>query len=313
MGLPFDVTDHTERHGGVIAFAELIALGYGRGRIASWVRRGLLVRLHHGVYAVPGAPLAGWGRHQAALLRVGARGHLAGASSLGLFEAEGFDLAALTPTVAVEPGRMVNGVDFAVRYLPLPSSDVAVVQQLRATVAERGMVECAGEVAERALRVAGDDLRRRGLLRLDRLQRVAQRLVAATDGAEVVLAMLDRGTFDLDSEPERDLAGLFLPTDPRPLWQVYLLPHRRVDACYLEARLVIESLSQAWHGTDGDRQRDAERTAELEREVGVQVVEVWPDELDRPSQVRHRVLTARAQRLREGVRPLHPRDLPAQR
>jgi hypothetical protein len=314
MGLPSDIVRHTERHGSVISFAELVALGYGRGQIASWVRRGLLVRRHRGVYAIPGAPVAGWGSHRAALLRVGERGCLAGASALALFDAEGFDLTQLTPTVAVPPGRTVTRVEFAVRQLPLDSPDKAVVRGLRTSRVEHGLVEAAAHEDEKTIRVAGDDLRRRGLLRLDRLERVAHRLTGFTPGAEAVLAMLDRGTFDQESEGERNLAGVFLPTDPQPLWQVYLLPHRRVDACFLEARLVLESLSRTWHGTDGDRQRDAARTHELQREAGVHVVEVWPSEVDdNPSLVRQRVLNARAEQLRAGVRPMHPRELPPQR
>ena len=59
------------RRDGVIGHAELVSCGVAPATIQGWVRRGRLVRLHRGVYALERPPETMRGRAIAALLAVG--------------------------------------------------------------------------------------------------------------------------------------------------------------------------------------------------------------------------------------------------
>lgn len=310
-GLPAAVRRSAEGGDGLVTYRTLTGeLGYTSGRVTGWVRRGHLVRVHRRVYRVAGAPLTDRARHRASLLRAGGDARLGGVSGLGLLEAGDVRLADHAPFILVPTGSVLHNVDFDWLGAPLDNRDLAIIDGLACTHPERTVIEAAATLAEADALAAVDDLRRRRMVRVDRMVQRAHRLCGLVPGAEHVLAMADRDAFAQESPTERGLAGLFLPTDPIPCYQVRLLPQVRVDAVFLEARLVIEMLSSKWHGLPADRAADAARSAELARQLDVQVLEVWPTELKHPSTLRGRILAARADQLRAGVVPLRVDELP---
>jgi hypothetical protein len=123
-------------------------------------------------------------------------------------------------------------------------------------------------------------------------------------GAEAALDIAAKGELDKESEGERALATVFLPTDPWPLWQAWVLGNVRVDALFPEARLALEYCGRKFHSIGEDRRRDLARSARLAREAQIEVIEVWDDDLADRAMLRRRILDRRAERIRDGVEAL---------
>lgn len=171
--------------------------------------------------------------------------------------------------------------------------------------ATRALIDVAGRISERELRVAVDSARRQGLVRVDRLARRAAAL-GNRPGAAAMRRLVASGQLAQESEGERALAGLFLPGDPLPCWQVWVLPGIRVDAAYLEARLVLEYDGRAWHTLDTDREADAARELKLEA-ANIAVVRVTAGMLrNARAETRRRILALYHQRCALGLAPIEP-------
>lgn len=75
----------TKQHG-VVSRAQLLALGMTAHTIDAWLRRGRLIAIHHGVYAVGHASLTIHGRQLAAVLACGPTAVLSHGSAAALWE-----------------------------------------------------------------------------------------------------------------------------------------------------------------------------------------------------------------------------------
>jgi hypothetical protein len=124
-------------------------------------------------------------------------------------------------------------------------------------------------------------------------------------GAPRMRAIVASGVLAQESEPERDLLGVFRPGDPLPDAQVWV-SHRskwhRLDFSYLDVRLAIE-YDGAQH--DGQREQDADRDLAL-LELQIATIRVTKSMMRDPEDTRRRILAVRSSRLPLGLKPLVP-------
>ena len=82
------VTPTLDKQWGVVTRAQLVALGFSVAAIEKQVTRGDLVRVHRGVYALPGVPLRDEGYWLAAVLACGPGAVLSHLSAAHLWACE---------------------------------------------------------------------------------------------------------------------------------------------------------------------------------------------------------------------------------
>lgn len=273
------------------------ACGLTEDQLDGHVRRGSLVALHRGTYTLPGARPTVEQRILAAVLRSGLGARASGPAVLGMFGVEGF--GSRDPfEVLVPRGRTVTNVGFTVVPDPAPGADHARLGCIPAVTATRGLLESARTIRGRRLRVGIDSAQWLRLTTLPKLERRAQAL-GHHEGAMVVAAMIADGVFNQESEGERDLADFLATFDLPPLWQHWVTPRIRVDAVWLDVRLVLE-YDGAIHQQEHIRIRDHERERELRR-LGFVVVRITAADLRHPQ-----ILRARLLGLRDGLLARRP-------
>jgi hypothetical protein len=277
-----------------------------RAVVDGWLARGYLEKVHVAVYRLAGTASIPGQKHYAAMRRAGDGARISGPSMLAFLGADGFDLMGDDrPFVLIPPGRRLVNVPFEWLAAPVPDGDAAVLNgSVPGVVPTRALIDAAGVVGRKRVRVAYDDLRRRGVVHQPGFVERAYQLLGKVPGAKVALEIVASGELDKESEGERWLSTIFLPTDPWPLWQVWVLDDVRVDALYPEARLALEYHGRKHHSIDSDRQRDAARAARLTREAQIEVFSVWYEDLDDRAALRARILDRRVDRIRRGVSPL---------
>jgi hypothetical protein len=292
------------RFHGLLRRRELLAMGISRHRIDGWVKTGVLEVVAHGVYRVAGTPETRRQRLLTAVWRVGDDALAADESALGLWQVEGFGLSGRL-AVAVRPGRQVRNPPCRIVHTDVDPRDRRDRFGIPSMSPARGVFGVADRVPEKKVRVAIDDVVRRRLHRIDQIQHRAQDL-HDLPGAGVVERMITAGTFEMESEGERVMAGLFRPGDPQPVWQVWVLPGIRVDAAFLAARVVLEYDSRAWHLTPTQQDRDGTRYLAL-RAAEIEPIPVTAGMLrDRAEQTRQDILTVVHRPLRRNLDPLVP-------
>ncbi len=217
------IADVTTVQYGVIHVRQLLAVGLSHGQIATRVKNGRLVRIHHGVYAIAGMPLTDRGRMMAAVLAGNEGTVLFGASALA-----NFNVLKQMPAVIdiVSPGTTpkIEGVrTHRSRWFPESQrtqyAGIATSNPSRAFVDyayESNVYDLAGVLHEL------DHLRR---LDIDAIAAYAQRLEHRRGTTDIDLAIehYAAGSRGAYSDPERFMllairaAGLPLPIANLPL------------------------------------------------------------------------------------------------
>lgn len=291
----------------IVSRRELRQLGATDRQIQHWIESHGLERLHRGVYAVGGAAITPAARVDAAVRRAGRSARAGGRSALALAGLDGFRFAdepgPHEPVVVLPPGRWLEGVEFAWIAVDLPDHARCETHGIASVTVADALVQAADEATAKQVRVAFDDAARRDLTSGRELEQAVRRLEGSVPGAAEVAALLADGTLQLESEGERDLAAIFGPEDPQPVWQVRIGGFR-VDAVFVEARLVLEYQGRRHHHSEHDRRADRARAAKLRTDHGIEIIEVRAGDLANPVALRERVLAVRAERLRAGVSPL---------
>lgn len=302
--LTAEVRERTRQQRSIITRAELLALGATDGQIQRWLEAGCLERLERGVYVVGGAAVTPAARVDAAVRRAGDSARAGGVSALGLRDLDGFCFAdeseAHRPFVALPGHRWLEGVAFEWVAVDLPDHACVELHGIPAVTVADALVQAADRVPRKRLRTGFDDAVRRDLVSGRELEQAVRRLEGVLAGARTVAELLASGTLQLESEGERALAQIFGPEDPQPVWQVRISGYR-VDAVFVEARLVLEYQSKRYHRSEQDRRADRARAAKLWADHGIEIIEVTAADLANPVALRERILAARAERLRAGV------------
>jgi predicted transcriptional regulator of viral defense system len=256
----------------VIAFAQLIAIGFNPSQISRWVASGRLHRVHRGVYSIaPPELLTRKGRYMAAVLASGPGAVLSHRSAADLHELRATDRSNMEVIVSREYKRIVHGVDVH-RSRTLTADDITTVDGIPCTTVARTLLDLAGVIGRRPLERAIEQAEVQEVLdgagldrQLERNQhtRAASRLRAA-------LADHDDRSAPTESEfEERFLAFCKNARLPLPERQVYIDPNDgepavRGDFVWRQQRLVVETDGVKYHRTraafESDRRKDQRLT-----------------------------------------------------
>lgn len=295
---------------GLIARWQLLDAGVAPGTVRAWVHRSALEVVEHGVYRSPAAARPPVQHVLAAVLRCGAEARAGGWTACALRGLEGFSPRA-TRWVVVAPAKRIRGVRFIVQRTTVAAQHEDVVDSVPTLSACRALVDTAGRVKGRRLRVAVDDARRKGLLTLDELLGLATTLPKHPGAAEV-RRMFGCGVLDQDGEAERWLAVSLAARGIFPLWSAEVLPGVFPDAALPEAALAVECDGDRDRTLLSDRASDATRESLL-RGDGWEVLRFTGSQLRRDvNGVVDRILAVRSERIRRGLgmpddwRPLTP-------
>jgi len=249
---------------GVLDHHELLACGLSAKAIRVRRRRGGLLRLHPGVYAVGHAPLRREGRWRAAVLAAGPGAALSDVTALAAWGLPGGQDRPAHVSVAGRAGRASPAGCVLHRRATLRADDVVAIGPLPVTTVTRTVFDVAGVLPRPRLEalVAAAEQRRM----LD--GRVLAELVAAHParaGTRALRAVLAAPPELAASELERRFLALVRRAGlPRPRQQVVIGAYT-VDFLWEAERVVVENDGFAAHGTRsaffGDRERDVDLAA----------------------------------------------------
>jgi very-short-patch-repair endonuclease len=252
---------------GVVSFAQLRAVGLGRGAVEKAVRGERLIRLHTGVYAVGHRVLRVEGHRLAAVLACGdgaVLSHRSAAGHWGLLPTARTLVDVTTPRTR----RRVPGIDVH-RSRSLDAKDATTHERIPITTIARTLLDLAATVPENGLERALAQAERRQLYD----QRAITDVIARNNGHRGSGA-LTRATAQEPKLTRSELEAMFLALVrraglPEPLSNHVLadLDHQRheVDFYFPAHRLVVELDGWDTHRTKAafksDRRRDAALTS----------------------------------------------------
>lgn len=241
---------------GVLGLDQALRAGVSRDQVRGLVRSGVLERCDVGVLRVVGIGRSWEQDLQVGVLRAGADAVVSHRAAAVLWEIEGVDRAPVELSVPRGHRRRPRvGLVHEVR--DLERRDTTSRRGMRVTNPARTVVDLAARLRGLQLEIALDDLLRRRLTDLRRVEGVARRLAApGRSGPRAVLDLLDdratvAGLTDTGFETRllRILreAGLPAPTPQHVLRDGRGAFVARFDAAYVEAKVGIEADSERWH------------------------------------------------------------------
>ena len=265
------------RQHGVVTLAQLQALGLTRAAVEGRLRRGRLLRLYRGVYAVGHLALTENGRLIAAVYACGAGALLSHRSAGALHGLLRFDSSRIEVTVAARRRRK-DGL--AIHHTrSLHADDRTVVAGIATTTVARTLVDLADVLSEQRLAKAVDRAEILRVFDLTQLEQALARVPGRTGRHRVrrVLAAYEPESHFLRSGAERRLKRLCKEHGlPLPQFNVNVAGYE-VDAYWPEARLALEFDGAETHLTRRAFHEDRRRDRALATE-GVQTARVtWPD------------------------------------
>jgi predicted transcriptional regulator of viral defense system len=275
-----------QRQHGVVARAQLVGLGLGRGAIGHRLECGRLHPLHRGVYAVGYRALSREARWIAAVLASGPGAVLSHRSAAALW---GLRVATGVRADVTVPRKLESRTGIAPHHAVLAPDEVTVVRGIPVTTSARTLLDLAGAVAPRHLERAINDaevLRLADALSLDELVRRHPRRRGVAALRRILADGRVGATVTRSELEDRFLPFLDRERIPRPEVNAPL----RLGGSWIEAdcmwraqRLVVELDGYATHATraafDHDRARDRALQA-----AGWRVVRVtWRHLADKPA------------------------------
>jgi very-short-patch-repair endonuclease len=268
----------TRQHG-VVSNDQLRSLGLDRSAIRRRVASGYLRRIHHAVYLVGHGTLTNLGKYIAAVLACGphaALSHRSAGAHWGLWAHSG------QPSVVVPHGRraLPRGIEVH-RSRMLTPRDVTRLDGIPVTSVARTLLDLAAVASPRELARLVDRAERLQVFDLRAVDEVLGRARGRRGARALRAAVADWRPRGTRSELEDRLADLVDASAlDQPLYNVLVEAERgryEVDVLWQRQRVIVELDGFAYHRTRRDRERDAEKDADLEL-AGYRVVHVtWDD------------------------------------
>lgn len=268
---------------GVVTRTEALSLGLTPSAIDRRCRKGVLRRLHDGVYAHAAVP-AGLRQTLLAICRWAGGGTAAShRSAAHLWRFDGYDDSILEIS---GPRRLRSSKVISHVTIPIPIEDMRQVEGIPVTSPERTLVELAAVEGPDRLEDALDTALRRRLTTVRRMQ-----LRVRAEGGRKGIGKLRKLLAERDGEG-RPSESRFETRLHRVLDDHGLPPTRqftiwnggdfvaRVDFCFVEAKLIVEADGYQWHSSRRAWQRDRERRNEL-TEMGWRVIQLTWDDVTR--------------------------------
>jgi predicted transcriptional regulator of viral defense system len=257
------IAELAARQHGVVERLQLLAAGLTVAEIEGRVRRGLLIPLHRGVYAVGHAVLRPAGHRLAAVLACGGAAVLSHRSAAAHWDLRASAALTIDVTSPKGSGRTRDGL--RVHRTSLHDWERAEHDGVPITTPARTLLDLAEVVPRRSLARAVAEAEQLRLFDLAAIERVVA-VHAHRHGAARLRALLsDAGIGDglTRSElEERVLAICDRHRLPRPLVNARVAG-LEVDFYWPVAGLVVEADSRRYHLTAGAFERDRERDAQL--------------------------------------------------
>ncbi|HET9094755.1 MAG TPA: type IV toxin-antitoxin system AbiEi family antitoxin domain-containing protein [Solirubrobacteraceae bacterium] len=265
--------------GGHITREQLHEVGMAAATVTRWIADGKLIRVYHGVYAVGHLQSNPVNAAHAALLAGGPRSALAGSAALVLWQVWRQWPRRLEVVTAID--RRPSGL-IVHRSATLLRRDVRVVQGLRVTSPARTLLDTAARLAPDRRARAVNDLRARGLLRVEDL-----RDVLARNPSHPAVTQLRPYLEGAQLEPTRsELEDRFLELLgrhglPTPEVNVHVCGHR-VDAYFREAGLIVELDGWTTHRTRERFREDRRRDLTILAATGIPTVRLVAEDVGDP-------------------------------
>lgn len=247
------------RQYGVIAHAQLLALGFSAQAIKRRVASGRLYRVRLGVYAVGRPDLSRHGRWMAAILRCGERAMLSHRSAAALWGIEGEAQGKIEISVII-PRSCRGEADLVVhRRVAAVGADATEHDGIAVTTPAATLIDLATCLPPYRVEGAVNKADKRGLIDPEAV-RVALEERRPRRGVGPLRNLLDRHTFVLtDSELERRFVPLARRAGlPKPLTGKHLSGFE-VDFYWPDLGLVVETDGLRYHRTPAQQARDRVR------------------------------------------------------
>ncbi|PZR67622.1 MAG: hypothetical protein DLM63_06115 [Solirubrobacterales bacterium] len=257
---------------GVVALAQLRALGFSERAVRGRVGRRRLYGLHEGVYAFGRPDLNPRGRWLAAVLACGHGAVLSYASAAALWELRRTSQAAIDVTIQGASGRRRSEIRIH-RSRTLAPDEVTTLDAIPCTTVARTLVDLADVLPHRKLERALEQADVLRLLDAKALERSLSR-ARGRHGAPALRVIVAQALADPTASITRsELEELFLSLCraegiPRPrVNQQIALPDGsaiEVDFHWPTQRLVVETDGHAYHRTRQAFERDRKRDQRLQ-------------------------------------------------
>lgn len=283
------VVAFAHRQHGVVSRSQLGALGLSETMIRDRMRRGLLLRLHRGVYAVGHAHLRREGRWLAAVLAVGPGAVLSHRDAAGLHDLRSANHARID-VMTTQRGRRSQPRIVVHHTTVLHPLDVTTVGGIPVTSVARTLVDLAGVVSKESLAKAVNEAERQQTFDLNAVEAALARTRSRNGRGHANLsAVLADLTANGPSLTRSELEDRFVALIeahrlPRPRTNAHLGPFE-VDALWPEQRLVVELDGWRDHHTRRAFQHDRAKANALQRH-GYRVLRyTYADVTRRPARV----------------------------
>jgi very-short-patch-repair endonuclease len=255
----------------LITWVQLRTLGLGRGAIEHRVRRGVLHRLHPGVYSWGAAVESPWMRARAAMFACGPGSVVCAHAVCGLLGIRPHPPGVIDVAVI---GRRVRRTGIrAHRLTTLDPRDVRAVRGIAITSPARALLEVAPELTPRELADAVEQAQIKRLITKRDLAATLDR-AGAWPGVPAMRALLEEPAFTRSAAERRLKALLRAARLPVPVFNG-MAEGYEVDVLWRRERVVLEFDSYTFHATRGGLRRDRERTAALQRARYVVLRTTW--------------------------------------
>ncbi len=258
------------RQHGVVALADLRALGLSSRAVQARCDAGRLHRIHRGVYAVGHPLLTGHGRYMAAVLACGEDALLSHRSAADLWGLRRSDRARIDITSPAQSGRSRPGIQFH-RSVGIGTPDATIHEGIPCTSVARTLLDLARVVDRRALERACDQAEVLRLFDLRAVHELLRRLGPVAGSARLRSALGEHEVGSTMTRSHLEEAFLVLcqrAALPRPEVNARLVLEAEaleVDFLWRAERLVVEADGYAYHRTRWAQERDRRRDQLLSR------------------------------------------------
>ncbi len=267
---------------GVFLSSDALAVGITPQGLSRRCKKGVIRRLHSGVYAMTSVQPSPKQVLFAACRWGGAGSAASHRSAAGLWELDGFDL----DTIEIWSPRRLKSGRVEARLGAVPTSDLTAIDAIPVTKIERTLIDLAGVVDIDKLEDALDSALRRRLTTVNRL-RFRVRSAVRRRGIGNLRFLLeerdDRGrpsASRFETRLNRLLIRSGLPAMREfKIWDGGEFV-ARVDFCFPDAKLIVEADGFRWHSGRRAWQRDRERRNQLTA-MGWRVIQATWDDLTR--------------------------------
>ena len=279
------------RNHGVFLSSDAAAVGITPQGLSRRCAKGVIRRIHKGIYAMTSVPPSAKQLLFAACRWGGAGSAASHRSAAALWELDGFDLNAFE----IWSPRQLRSNRVVARVGSLPIADLTEIDGIPVTRIERTLVDLAAVVDVDTLEDALDSALRRRITTVNRL-RLRVRSESGRRGIGKLRVLLDER-----DERGRPSASRFETRLNRLLIKSGLPAMReykiwdggefvaRVDFCFPEGKLIVEADGFRWHSGRRAWQRDRERRNQLTA-LGWRVIQAtWDDLTRRPNETIEKV------------------------